>query len=48
MLYYGDTAGGNLKASTYVTELGSAADLSAFITSQPANVLTVVNVSLLR
>lgn len=48
VLYYGDTAGNNLKASQYVTELESAEDLSAFITKQPPSVLTVVDVSLLR
>ena len=48
MLYYGDTAGNNVKASQYVTELGSKDDLHQFVNSQPESVLTVVNVSLLR
>lgn len=48
VLYYGDTAGNNIKASQYVTDLSSDEDLAAFITSQPDRVLTVVNVSLLR
>lgn len=46
MLYYGDTAGGNVKASTFVSELKSRADFDAFITEQDASVLTVVNVAL--
>ncbi len=48
VLYYGDTAGNNVKASQYVTDLTSDEQLAAFITSQPDRVLTVVNVSLLR
>ena len=48
MLYYGDTAGNNVKASQYVTELGSKDDLHQFVNSQPESVLTVVNVSMLR
>lgn len=47
VLYFGDTAGNNVKASQYVTELSTDEDLAAFITSQPDRVLTVVNVSLL-
>ncbi|KAI7836427.1 hypothetical protein COHA_009727, partial [Chlorella ohadii] len=47
VLYYGDTAGNNVKASQYVTDLTSDEQLAAFITSQPDRVLTVVNVSLL-
>ena len=48
VLYYGDTAANNVRASTYVTDLRSAADLAAFVGAQPDNVLTVVDVSLLR
>ena len=48
VLYYGDTAGNNVKASTFVTDLHSRADLDAFVASQPDHVLTVVNVALLR
>ncbi|PSC71573.1 pollen-specific SF21-like [Micractinium conductrix] len=47
VLYYGDTAGNNVKASTFVTDLHSRADLDAFVASQPDHVLTVVNVALL-
>lgn len=48
VLYYGDSAANNVKASTYVTDLHSQADLQAFVRGQPENVLTVVNVALLR
>lgn len=48
VLYYGDSAANNVKASTYVTDLHSRADLEAFVRGQPDNVLTVVNVALLR
>lgn len=46
VLYYGDQAGDGIKASTFVSELTSRADLDKFISSQPDNVLTVVDVSL--
>jgi hypothetical protein len=46
VLYYGDQAADGVKASTFVSELTSRADLDAFIGSQPDNVLTVVDVSL--
>lgn len=48
MLYFGDTAGNNIKASQFVTDLSTDEELAAFITSQPDRVLTVVDVSLLR
>ncbi|KAL4457874.1 hypothetical protein ABPG75_012739 [Micractinium tetrahymenae] len=47
VLYYGDSAANNVKASTFVTDLHSRADLEAFVRGQPDNVLTVVNVALL-
>jgi hypothetical protein len=47
VLFYGDTAANNTKASSVVTELGSREDLQAFVRGQPERVLTVVDVSLL-
>lgn len=47
VLYYGDTAANNEKASSYVTDLHSREDLRNFVHGQPEQVLTVVNVSLL-
>ncbi|KAL4424978.1 hypothetical protein ABPG77_002863 [Micractinium sp. CCAP 211/92] len=47
VLYFGDSAANNVKASTYVTDLHSREDLEAFVRGQPDNVLTVVNVALL-
>ena len=46
VLYYGDQAANGVKASDFVTELHSKADLDKFVNGQPDNVLTVVDVSL--
>ena len=46
MLYFGDTAANGVHASDYVQELGSRAELDAFLAKQPAEVLTVLDVSL--
>ena len=48
VLYYGDTAANNVKASSIITELGSKQELADFVAAQPERVLTVVDVSLLR
>lgn len=45
VLYYGDTAARNEKASSSVMPLSNMADLQQFVSSQPDDVLTVVNVS---
>jgi len=47
VLYFGDTAANGVHASDYVQELGSRADLDAFLAKQPAEVLTVLDVSLI-
>lgn len=46
VLYYGDQAANGVKASDFVTELHSKADLDNFINKQPDNVLTVIDVCL--
>jgi len=46
VLFFGDIAAGNEKASTYIRDLHSAADLDDFLSAQEANVLSVVDVSL--
>ncbi len=46
VLYYGDQAANGVKASDFVTELHSKADLDTFISKQPDNVLTVIDVCL--
>lgn len=46
VLYYADTAANGVKASTFVEELRTRADYERFISSQPDNILTVVQVSL--
>ena len=46
VLFFGDTAARGEKASTYVQELTSRAELEAYISSQGPDVLTVVDVSL--
>jgi hypothetical protein len=48
VLYFGDTAANNVKASDVITELESKQQLADFVSAQPEKVLTVVNVSLLR
>jgi hypothetical protein len=45
VLFYGDTAGNNVKASDYVTDLKTRADFDNFIASQSDQVLTVVNIA---
>lgn len=45
VLFYGDTAGDNVKASDYVTDLKSRAEFDDFIASQSDQVLTVVNIA---
>lgn len=47
VLFYGDTAANNEKASNHVTDLSSKQELEEFVGSQPEQVLTVVDVSLL-
>jgi hypothetical protein len=46
VLYYGDQAANGVKASDFVTELNSKADLDTFINKQADNILTVVDVCL--
>jgi len=46
VLYFGDTAAGNEKASTYIKDIRSSADLQDFLAAQDDNVLSVVDVSL--
>lgn len=47
VLYFGDTAGGNEKASTYVTDLNSRDALDAFVAEEEDNeTLVVIDVSL--
>ena len=46
VLYYGDTAANNEKASTFVQELHTRDDLQRFVRTQPRDVLTVINVSM--
>jgi thioredoxin-like negative regulator of GroEL len=47
VLYFGDTAGGNEKASTYVTDLSSSEELRSFVAEEKHNsTLVVVDVSL--
>lgn len=46
VLYYGDTAANNEKASTFVQELHTKEDLHRFVRAQERDVLTVVNVSM--
>lgn len=46
VLYYGDQAANGVKASDFVTELHSKADLDTFINKQADNVLTVIDVCL--
>ena len=47
VLYFGDTAGGNEKASTYVTDLNSSEELRAFVAEEKDNsTLVVVDISL--
>jgi hypothetical protein len=41
VLYYGDQAADGVKASTFVKELTTRAEYDSFVSSQPANVLTV-------
>ncbi|CAK0758270.1 hypothetical protein CVIRNUC_002607 [Coccomyxa viridis] len=45
VLFYGDSAANGVKASSFVEEISSKAQLENFVQSQPENVLTVVNVS---
>ena len=45
VLYYGDSAANGVKASTFVEELTSRADYERFISAQPDNILTVIQVS---
>jgi hypothetical protein len=46
VLYFGDTAANNEKASAHVRDLRSRADLEAFVAAADDRVLTVVDVSL--
>ena len=46
VLYYADHAAHGVRASDFVTELNSKADLQKFINGQADNVLTVIDVSL--
>ena len=41
VLYYGDQAADGVKASTFVMELTTRSEYDNFVSSQPANVLTV-------
>ncbi|CAL5227154.1 g10067 [Coccomyxa viridis] len=45
VLFYGDSAANGVKASSFVEEITSSAQLDTFVQSQPENVLTVVNIS---
>lgn len=45
VLYWGDTAANNQKASEYVTSLETAADVDEFLAAQPAGHLAVLKVS---
>lgn len=46
VLYYGDTAGGGVKASDFVSEIESVSQYQRFVTNQKPNVLTVLYVGL--
>lgn len=46
VLYYGDQAADGVRASTFVKELTTRSEYDNFVNSQPANILTVVDVSL--
>lgn len=41
VLYYGDQAADGLRASTFVKELTTRSEYDNFVSSQPANILTV-------
>jgi hypothetical protein len=41
VLYYGDQAADGVKASTFVKELTTRSEYDNFVSSQPANILTV-------
>jgi len=45
VLYYGDSAANGVKASTFVEELTTRAKYDHFISAQPDNILTVIQVS---
>ena len=46
VLYYADHAAQGVRASDFITEIRSKADLDKFIQGQADNVLTVIDVSL--
>lgn len=46
VLFYGDTAGGDVKPSSFVAEINSKTQLEQFVNSQPENMLVVLDVSL--
>ena len=46
VLYYGDSAAHGVKASTFVKDIMTRAEYDGFISSQPDNILTVVQVML--
>jgi hypothetical protein len=45
VLYYGDSAAHGVKASTFVKDITTRAEYAEFISSQPDNILTVVQVT---
>ena len=45
VLYYGDVAANGVKASTFVEELTTRAEYEHFISAQPDNILTVIQVN---